>query len=142
MNTMSEVGAAPPSTRTSTTPRVLPPEEWEKLRAFPFGSKGLPDPETSVVVVTETPAGEIVGIWAVIPAPMLDGLWVHHDYQRTSLAAGQLLRTMKAVLQEFGVTTAFTVIEDAAVAALAEKAGFTRTPGDLWMLQLPPKEGT
>lgn len=139
---MSEVGSAPPAavTPASTTPRVLPPEEWDKLRSFPFATHGLPDPTTSVIVVTETPAGEIVGLWAVIPAPLLDGLWVHPDYRQHSLAAGQLLRTMTAVLQQFGVTTAFTVIADPAVAALATKAGFTRTPGDLWQLQLDPPE--
>lgn len=137
---MPDVGTAPPAAASaSTTPRVLPPEEWEKLRAFPFATNGLPDPQTSVIVVTETPAGDIVGIWAVIPQPMLDGLWVHPDYRHT-LAAGQLLRTMKAVLQAFGVTTAFTQIEDESVAALATKAGFTRTPGDLWWLQLPVQE--
>lgn len=135
---MSEVGTAPPATTAArTTPRVLPPEEWDRLLAFPFGTNGLPDPDTSVIVVTETPAGEIVGIWAVIPQPFLDGLWTHPDYRHT-LAAGQLLRTMRAVLQQFGVTTAFTIIEDPVVMALAVKAGFMRAPGDLWILQIPP----
>jgi hypothetical protein len=140
---MLPIGEAPPARstpRASSVARVLPPEEWERLRAFPFATNGLPDPASSVIVVTES-AGEIVGIWALMLQPFLDGLWVDPDHQHT-LAAGQLLRTMKAVLQEYGVSTAFTIISDPAVMALAHKAGFTRAPGDLWLLPIPPKEGT
>jgi hypothetical protein len=139
--TMPEVGSAPPAATASTTPRVLPPEEWERLRGLPFATNGLPDPASSVIIVVETPDGEIVGLWALMLQPFLDGLWTHPDHQH-KLAAGQLLRTMKAVLQEYGVSTAFTIISDPAVMALAHKAGFTRAPGDLWLLPIPPKEGT
>jgi hypothetical protein len=148
---MPDVGtappAAPPTLYGAYTPRVLPPDEWERLRDLPFATNGLPDPATSVIIVTETAQGEIVGLWALLLQPMLDGLWVHPDHRQTatrhgSVIAGHLLRTMKAFLQEFAIPAAFTVISDPAVMTLAVKAGFERAPGDLWILTLPPKEGT
>ena len=119
--------------------RVLPTVEWERLRPFPFATNGLPDPELTTIVVSENGAGEIVGIWAALTAVHLDGLWVHPDHHDT-IIAGQLLRTMKDTLQAYGISVSFTVIQDPAVMVLAYKAGMIRAPGDLWMLQLPPRE--
>jgi len=138
--TMPGIGTAPPATAASTTPRVLPPEEWDRLRDFAFATNGLPDPTTSVIIVVETATGEIVGIWAMLLQPVLDGLWVDPAH-RSTLVAGQLLRTMKAFLQEFEIPAAFTVISDDSVRTLAAKAGFTKVPGDLWILE-PLKKGT
>jgi GNAT superfamily N-acetyltransferase len=135
------IGTAPPTPapvvpiRPTYATRLLPPEEWKRLRALPFATNGLPDPQTTLVFVDETPEGEIVGIWGVFLQPMLDGLWVHPDHRHT-IIAGQLLRTLKAFLQAHGVTTAFTIISDPSVMTLAHKAGFVRAPGDLWLLTL------
>lgn len=120
--------------------RLLPIAEWDKLKAFPFAAHGLPDPDLSMILVDELADGTIVGIWAALTAVHLDGLWVDPAH-RDSPVAGQLLRGMKAALQERGITTSFTLIQDANVMVLAHKAGFIRAPGDLWILTLPPAEG-
>ncbi len=142
---MSSIGEAPPSPATVTpirptyATRVLPPAEWERLRELPGYAAGLPDPDSTIIFVDETPAGEIVGTWGIFLNPVLDGLWVDPAHRHT-IIAGQLLRAMKAFLQEQGVSYAFTLISDPSVMTLAHKAGFVRAPGDLWMLQVPPKD--
>lgn len=127
---------APPTARPTYVTRVLPVDEWERLRDLPFGSQGLPDPQLAMIIVSEDPAGAIVGVWAAATQVMLDGLWVDPNHRDTPIA-GQLLRQMKALLTERAITTSFTLISDPQVMALAVKAGFVRAPGDLWMLQLP-----
>lgn len=138
---MSQIGEAPPPIafpkRATYAARLLPPAEWEKLRDLPFAANGLPDAHTTILFVDETETGEIVGLWGIFLQPMLDGLWVHPDH-RSTLVAGQLLRIVKEFLQEQGVSVAFTQISDPTVMTLAHKAGFTRAPGDLWLLMLPP----
>lgn len=137
------LGSAPPApvgTRPTYVTRVLPVEEWERLRDLPFGSQGLPDEHFALIIVTEDPAGAIVGVWAAVTAVHLDGLWVEPTHRDTPIA-GQLLRQMKATLQEKGVTTSFTLIQDAEVMVLAHKAGFVRSPWDLWQLDLPLADG-
>lgn len=142
---MIPIGAAPPApaTRATYVARILPPDEWDKLRAFPFAARGLPDPAAAFVIVSETADGQIVGIWACLLQPFLDGLWVDPDHRHT-IIAGTLLRQMKALLQTSGVPIAFTIVSDEAVMAIAHKAGLHRAPGDLWMLEqiLDPPEGS
>lgn len=127
------------SAPSAYTTRLLPIEEWDRLRPFPFATNGLPNPDLALIVVTEDAAGEIVGIWEAATSVMLDGLWVRPD-QRGTVVAGRLLTEMRAVLQRHNIQTAFTLISDPQVMVLAHKAGFVRAPGDLWLLQLLPDE--
>jgi hypothetical protein len=132
------LGSAPPApstTRPTYATRLLPVEEWEKLRALPFGANGLPNPDLTMILVDELEDGTIVGIWAAQTMIMLDGLWVDPAHRDTPVA-GQLLRGMRAELAARDLHTSFTLISDPHVMVLAVKAGFTRAPGDLWMLQL------
>jgi hypothetical protein len=142
---MTPIGAPPPSValpvRATYATRLLPPAEWEKLMALPFAANGLPDPHSTILFVDETAEGEIVGLWGIFLQPMLDGLWIHEDHRHT-IIAGQLLKTVKDFLQEQGIAVAFTQISEPGVMTLAHKAGFVRAPGDLWVLQVPPKEPT
>lgn len=139
----TSIGAAPPApTRATYVARILPPEEWEKLRAFPFAANGLPSPESGFIVVSETADGQIVGIWSCLLQPFLDGLWVDPEHLG-SIVARTLLRSMKDQLLTHGVPVAFTIVSDEAVMAVAVKAGLHRAPGDLWILeQVIPQEGT
>ncbi len=121
--------------------RLLPPEDWERLRPLPFATNGLPDSNAALIIVTENSAGEIVGLWSLLLMPFLDGLWVHPEHRGTNIA-GQLLREMKATLDMHGVLHAFTLVESPAVAVLAEKAGFVRMRGDLWRFSAPTDAAT
>jgi hypothetical protein len=130
----------PTDVQPTYTIRQLPVEEWPRLLDYPFGSQGLPAPELAVIFVAET-EGKIVGIWAAETMVLLDGLWTDPAH-RAALVAGRLLGAMRAFLQSKNLQTSFTIISDPAVMVLAHKAGFTRYPGDLWTLQLPPAEET
>ena len=90
-----------------------------------------------MILVAETPEGRIVGVWAALQTIHLDGLWIHPDYQRTTLA-GRLLRSMKALLYQLGVVHSFTMIAYDApeVLSLALKAGFQQLPMHLCLLDL------
>lgn len=130
------IGVAPPAptTRATYVARLLPPEEWEKLRGFPFAANGLPSPESGFVIVSETADGQIVGIWSCLLQPFLDGLWVDPDHTG-SIIARTLLRSMKDQLLSLRVPVAFTIVSDEAVMAVAVKAGLHRAQGDLWVLE-------
>ena len=119
---------------TTVTVRVLPVEEWPRVAHLPFATNGLPDPQLALILVAEE-AGEIVGIWSALTAVHLDGLWVSPEARGTTVAA-RLLRGMKALLTTKAIPVSFTMISAPEVAILAYKAGFTRYPGDLYMLQL------
>lgn len=128
----------PVETATGYTSRVLPAPEWERLIGLTFAEHGLPDPDLTTVVVVEQ-GDRIVGVWVAMTAVHLEGLWVDPAHQGTTVA-GRLLRQMREFLQTHGITISFTIIADPQVMVLAHKAGFTRYPGDLWVLQLPPQE--
>jgi len=115
--------------------RVLPFEEWDKLEGYPIATNGLPNPDTSLILVAETPAGEIVGTWEAITPVILEGLWIDENYRNT-LVAGRLLATMKSVLKSMNIDKAFTLVQTSDVKALAEKAGFEMIPGDFCVLDL------
>lgn len=126
-------------TRATYQTRLLPFDEWDRLRDFPIATNGLPDPTLCSILVTETD-GVIVGVWAVLTAVMQEGLWIHPDHRGHTPIAWQLLKGMKQVLQDLGVVTSFTIVQDAEVMVLAHKAGYVRCPGDLWMLVTPAAE--
>lgn len=124
---------------TALTYRLLPPEEWDRLLAMPFGSNGLPPPEHCLVLVAETPEGEIVGLWSAMTAIHMEGLWVHEDYRRRTLTAATLLKEMRAILTEQGILHCFTIVQSDEVLTLAKKAGFEVLPGNLCHWDLTPK---
>src|SRR5262245_30715389 len=124
------------ATETTVTIRELPPDEWDRLRAMPFGSQGLPDPQLAKVLVAEDEDGEIVGIWAAMTVVMLDGLWIKPTHRRVTWLAMKLLRAMRTLLVGLGVRQSFTIASTSDVLVLALKAGFTRVQGDLCHLDL------
>lgn len=140
ITTESRQNPSMPDAIPSYTVRQLPPAEWDRLLGLPFARAGLPNPDLTAIFVAEDAAGAIVGIWAAMTAVHLDGLWIDPAHRDTTIA-GRLLRTMKAFLTEKQIPVSFTVISDPAVMVLAHKGGFTRYPGDLWVLNLP-EEGT
>ena len=121
----------------TATVRQLPPEEWPRLADFPFAAQfGIPDPNYAAILVAETPAGEIVGVWAALTTVHLEGLWIAPSHRRSSLVAAKLLRGMKAMLRELGIVHSFTTVSTPDVLVLALKAGFQKLPVDLLFLDL------
>ena len=118
--------------------RELPFEEWDRLEGLPFAANGLPDPSGCRVLVAEAPDGAILGVWSLMSAVFLEGLWVRPDQRGHSTVAGRLLLGMKQFLAMLGIQQAFTMTQAEAVKALALKAGFRPVPGDVLVLQDDP----
>ena len=117
----------------SVTVRELPVEEWEKLKDYPIATNELPDPDRCAVLVAED-EGKIVGTWGVVLAPFLEGLWLDADYRQTTFTAAKLLIGMRKMLEDKGITQAFTLVQTPYVLGLAQKAGFEVLDGDLCMI--------
>lgn len=120
----------------SLTTRVLPTEEWGRLRDLPpfVALGGLPDPSASVQVV-EDADGQILASWVAVRFTHLEGVWIDPDYQHSRVPL-LLLQSMIETLKAAGVQVAFTLAPDADVQALAEHAGFETVPAVLLGLDL------
>jgi N-acetylglutamate synthase-like GNAT family acetyltransferase len=115
--------------------RQLPFEEWDKLEGYPIAQNGLPDPDVSIMLVAETPEGEIVGTWSALAPIILEGLWVKPEFQKTSVLP-KMFTTMKSLLKAAHIDRAYTLVQTPEVKALAEHGGFEVIPGDLCVLDL------
>jgi hypothetical protein len=116
------------------TTRVLSIEEWTLRRyELPYPPGGLDPGEYKRLVVVEDEGRNIVASWVVMNLVMLEGLNV---VQGHPMAGKHLLFGMMKTLLDDGVPAATTRIEDPAVMALAEHAGFVPVPGTLYQIVL------
>lgn len=115
------------------TPRILPPEEWDRLPAEVVG--GL-NPNYAVVLVVEDLAGAIVGRWVVLNTVHLEGLEIDEAHRGNPVVAGQLVRAMITALKEMAIPSVLTIIQDPRVRAMADHFGFRPIPGTIHRLDL------
>jgi len=122
------------------TTRLLPPEEWDRLRAIePFASKGLPrDPAEWRILVIERD-GQLVGTCSLFTAVHWDCWWVDPAARGKGGVLFALLRAAMQLLATAQITTVYTGAEDGDddVAALLEHFGFTPASGRLFVLEMP-----
>lgn len=124
--------AAPPALRPVA--RLLPPEEWaERTPALAV----LP-PAASFVLVVEDggPGGALLAQWGALTVVHVEGLEfapVAHGHAGVGRA---LLSAMIAELTRQGVPEVLTQAADPGIAALCEKAGGHKVPGDTWVIPL------
>lgn len=127
-----------PDTVTSQVKaRVLPPEEWERLRAYgPFAQAGgvLPDPAHAIVVVVEDETGEIQGCWQARDIIILEALHLSEDWRNSPMASRRLFFGMMEEFAAREVTQAITLVQAPYIETLARKAGFTPLPGSVFLL--------
>lgn len=119
--------------------RLLPPEEWERLRDYgPFKAAGvLPDSAHALVVVVEDGTGAILACWMAHDAVLLEGLYAPPAGRHRVPVAKALLFGMVDALRSRGVLQAFTVTTDPAIERLAATAGFVNVAvGTLHQLNL------
>lgn len=90
------------------TGRVLPPNEWPKLAGTEL-EPAIPHlrPETTTVWVVEDD-DRIVGCWAEIWLPHLEGVWIHPAYRGKTSVARRLWQGMKQIVHGHGGTSAIT----------------------------------
>jgi hypothetical protein len=118
----------------SLTRRVLPPEEFEKLRAIPpYDTGGLPNPTYWRIVVVERDGG-IVATCALFDTVHWDCFWVEEADQGNPTVFKDLLEQSIEVMQQYGIAQVHTTIpaDRPDLAAMLIRFGFHRAPGDLY----------
>lgn len=120
--------------------RLLPVEEWTRIRALaPFAEEGLPDPAHWLIIVAETPAGEIVGYACLYETVHYEPIWIAPAFRHHPQVFRDLWRTTKQVLEAQGVQILHATVPDdlPRQQALVEKFGFRASPGKLYVLYVP-----
>jgi hypothetical protein len=125
------------------TRRILPPEEYGRLKEAGGPLADVrPDPaHTKVNVVEEN--GQIVGYWPVFNAVHAEPLWIPESHRHRREVALALIAQVLETLQEYNVAAAFGVIADVDFVVnfpMAKKLGFSKAPGDLYFIIVPPVE--
>lgn len=117
--------------------RQLPPAEWDRIRDYGHFHTGtpLPAPEHAVMLVVEEDA-QIIGVWMAMNVVLLEGLYISEEYRHKSGVARRLFHGMISLLQGRGIRSALAYTPHPAVAAMAEKAGFTKVDGELYLLSV------
>jgi hypothetical protein len=112
--------------------RVLTSEEWAAER----GERLPPRGEHLAIVVERD--GELVGACHLFTAVHWDGWWIAPGARGRGAVLKGLIDTSLTVLQEAGLDTVYTGVEDerADVAALLEHFGFRPAPGRLFLLKV------
>lgn len=98
--------------------RELPQEEWGKLDGSDIGT-AIPyhNPEDIRVIVVED-GDRIVGQWAVLTVPQLEGVWIHPDYRKRGRVAALLLEKTFDVAREQAPYMAFTGSQSQEISSL------------------------
>ena len=125
-------------TTQSPTVRVLPPEEWTRLRDHePFASGGLPDPEYWRIIVAEQ-GDRIVAFTCLYTAVHYEPIWIHPEFRHRPQLFQDLWQASKAVLDQAGVQLLFAQVPDTLPQQkrLVEKFGFQPAPGQLYVLEV------
>jgi hypothetical protein len=137
-----------PAALRGTRTWELPPEEFERLRGFaPFDRWPVDQPIApgARIIVAETVEAEgaarLVGFWVAFNVVHLEPLWIDPAQRGNAGIARGMLDRISKVLDEDRVTVAYATIADVdaeRMAPLAARAGFTKIPGSLYVLERRP----
>jgi len=124
-------------TPPSVVIRVLPPEEWDRLRTFPDFLGGLPDPSHWRIIVAED-AGQILAYNCLYEAVHAEPLWIRPDHRHHAHLFRDLWRVTKQTLEEAGVDLVHVCVPDTLPGQqrLVEKFGGIPAPGKLYLLEI------
>lgn len=117
------------------TVRVLPVEEWPRVVGQLAQLLPLRTAEDCQVLVVEH-EGVIVGQWALLGYPHVEGIEIASGFRRRGTVARRLLMGMRELLERQGVTSVFTGAATPEVAQLLDKLGATPVPFQLYRWNL------
>lgn len=119
------------------TDRVLPPEEWHRLKGTGLDAwVDRVDPTAATVAVVETEDGVIVGCWAAVQMLHVEGLWIAPAYRGHVSAARRLWRRMRAIVMGKGAASVVTASMSPEITAmLATKQAQPMPPEYILCLQ-------
>lgn len=127
--------------------RILAPEEIVRVREVGGVLAGFDDVElaewqahASIVAVEDTQAGLLVGYWPIWLAPHAEPLAIHPQYRTNPGVGKALVEGLVVALRTLEMKQVYALIHtnDAAVnQPMAERLGFTRAAGELFLWDLP-----
>lgn len=128
------------STSANHVVRILPPEEWPRVREIePFKSRGLPASDSNWMILVVERDGQIVGSCSLFTAMHWDCWYL--DPTLHGAVRGVLLRQLLAcaleILQQVAVTQVYTGVEPSRTGKGAEmlrRFGFKPAAGQLFVL--------
>jgi len=95
------------------TTRLLPQREWDRLSGTPLCAILATHTEDDCkVLVVETDEGQIVGQWALVGLPHLEGIAIDPHHQKGGAVGRRLLQGMRALLKAQGIPTVLTAAAD------------------------------
>lgn len=117
------------------TTRLLPANEWAKLRGTELDAVWPRLPETAQIVVVED-GDQIVGCWALLPVWHLEGVYIAPEHRKRGAVARRLWTGMQRLLRASGVSSVATAACSDEVRALLAHLGATQLPGDHYVLPI------
>lgn len=121
------------------TTRILPIAEWPRLEGWEVGDVlvGRTADECKVLVVED--GEDIVGCWALVGLPHVEGIEVSPAHQGSGAVLRRLLSGMRHLLSEQGIQTVLTAAAEPDVAGLLEKFGAQKIPATFYALSFTGK---
>ena len=117
------------------TSRILPREEWDKLKGTEAELVTLGT--TSTVVVVEDDEGQVVGCHVLQAVLHAECLWVHPDHRKKAAVARRLWWSVRNVAQQlFNAEAVWTASLSKEVDGLLEHVGATAIPGTHYLVPL------
>jgi len=117
--------------------RILPETEWSRLAGTEVESivPGL-DPQKCAVVVVEDD-GKIIGTWVLLMMAHVECFWIAPDHRKRGGVAARLLRSMRSVLRQYGITAApITASMTTEMSEMIARLGGVKLPGEHFALSL------
>lgn len=118
------------------TDRILPREEWSKLRDSSLGPFLDRFPSSVTILVVEDAAGVIVGHVAVCPVYHVEEAWIAEPHRGIGVVARRLWTAIGRTLRARGCEAAVMATADRAVGEMLAKRG-TKIPLEEYSVWVP-----
>jgi RimJ/RimL family protein N-acetyltransferase len=113
------------------TYRVLPPDEWERLKPiYEENNDTLPPVDGNFAIVAEI-YGEIIGLTGINTVVHAGPRWVHKRWRRMGIAL-QMGRLAEEFMKSFELTGYLMFPSNPISEALAERLGLERMPWSVY----------
>lgn len=135
---MTDAAAAEQAAPPGVAVRILPPEDWPRLTAYPpFDTGGLPDPQYWRMIVAERGAtgGPIVAFVCLWTALHCEPVWFTPELRHHPKVFMDLWRAARQQVEAAGAQMVFATVDDDRpdLQALWGKFGFVAAPGRLYV---------
>lgn len=125
------------------TVRELANHEYPLLaKVPPFDQFGIPDPETTRVVVAQDLQGQVIGFCFLHACLHVEPFGIVPEHEGDKFLARRLWDAVKAMMLQTQTKVAYAVIPDESlvVAGIAQKLGFHRIPAGLYWVETNPAQ--